>query len=179
MAGALKLGEGPTGGGCSASDCPDDYYKGWRIDTTSPKASGTITGFTASSQLITVDWDEDKTCDTGFSATAPTCVSVLTSGETQVTGTMSGGALTLATSSIVAGAFNGWTIIVDIDGNGATATDIHTGIITSYSTAKVVTIDWINVAGAPHTTVLGNGSFDGNVRACCSRESEALPFLVC
>ena len=59
-----------------------DYYKGWRIEIEFPKASGTITGY-STSKVVTVDWDEPETCDTGFDLSQTRCTPVTTSAATE------------------------------------------------------------------------------------------------
>jgi len=143
MAGALTLD-------ADASNTAN-YYVGWRIETTAPKASGTVLT-SDSSRVLTVEWDEAKACDTGFARGDPTCVAIAATGvaEIAVTTMASATALNaaiLGSDGSAADAddddlYNGWTIVADVDGTWG-GTDVHTGMIIDFTGSdQTVKIDW-------------------------------------
>ena len=60
-----------------------NYYVGWRIETTAPKASGTVLT-SDGSRVLTVEWDEATACDTGFARGDPTCVAIAATGVAEI-----------------------------------------------------------------------------------------------
>jgi len=136
MAGDLTLDEDAS--------ATANYYVGWRIETTAPKASGTVLTSSAA-RVLTVEWDEAKACDTGFARGDPTCVAIDATGQAQIGpagGTAWQAANKLATSTgTTEDAYNGWTIVADVDGTWG-GTDVHTGTIIKFDADQSVKIDW-------------------------------------
>ena len=139
MAGDLTLDEDAS--------ATANYYVGWRIETTAPKASGTVLTSSAA-RVLTVEWDEAKACDTGFARGDPTCVAIDATGVAEIPVTTMAGAAALnaATGSGLSspdddGYYNGWTIVADVDGTWG-GTDVHTGMIVDFAGDQTVKIDW-------------------------------------
>jgi hypothetical protein len=135
MAGALTLD-------ADASNTAN-YYVGWRIETTAPKASGTVLT-SDSSRVLTVEWDEAKACDTGFARGDPTCVAIAATGVAEIAEATMASATAL--NSGIANSdddyYNGWTIVADVDGTWG-GTDVHTGMIIDFTGSdQTVKIDW-------------------------------------